>query len=338
MNDWNEKKLDTELEALMEDLPMEDPNQLEKKIEQGINRRIRKIAFRTVMSIISIALILLLIINPLANAMYINPYTLNQEPDQTMLKIFRAYFETTQPYAEPVYLEVTKKGLGCYDMEMQIVNHRGSVNLYSPNVWLELNRNEYENFTGATNYFTHVVNKFECDWNDQEEMIASFKELPASAVIYLSIADKEVKNVDELKSEDILLDWIQVYQPGVRFQGGLRMGMTCAYTENDSRNQMTGEELKEVYLSNLEFLLENSFIWHKLDLHDGHSYVYTNDILTNNGEFGILSETYENAKNLETLETKYYSFSGTRDQVIAYLEKIETTSIYVEEVALSKWN
>ena len=39
MKDWNEKKLDEELNALVEELPLKDD--LEKKINQSINRRIR---------------------------------------------------------------------------------------------------------------------------------------------------------------------------------------------------------------------------------------------------------------------------------------------------------
>ena len=36
MKDWNEKKLDEELNALVEELPLKDD--LEKKINQSINR------------------------------------------------------------------------------------------------------------------------------------------------------------------------------------------------------------------------------------------------------------------------------------------------------------
>ena len=46
MKDWDEKKLDEELNALMEELPPQDD--LEKKINQSINRRIRKIIITTV--------------------------------------------------------------------------------------------------------------------------------------------------------------------------------------------------------------------------------------------------------------------------------------------------
>ena len=46
MKDWNEKKLDEELNALMEEIPPQDD--LEKKINQSINRRIRKIIITTV--------------------------------------------------------------------------------------------------------------------------------------------------------------------------------------------------------------------------------------------------------------------------------------------------
>ena len=40
MADWNEKMLDEELEAIMNDVPEQED--LEKKINQIINKRIRK--------------------------------------------------------------------------------------------------------------------------------------------------------------------------------------------------------------------------------------------------------------------------------------------------------
>ena len=53
MKDWNEKKLDEELNALVEELPLKDD--LEKKINQSINRRIRKIIITTVSATLILA-------------------------------------------------------------------------------------------------------------------------------------------------------------------------------------------------------------------------------------------------------------------------------------------
>ena len=45
MADWNEKMLDEELEAIMNDVPEQE--NLEKKINQIVNRRIRKVVLQT---------------------------------------------------------------------------------------------------------------------------------------------------------------------------------------------------------------------------------------------------------------------------------------------------
>ena len=72
MNDWNEDRLDRELNAMMEAIP--ESEELEVKIMRSINRRIRKSVMRSLALVASIILVAVLIINPLLNAMYINPY------------------------------------------------------------------------------------------------------------------------------------------------------------------------------------------------------------------------------------------------------------------------
>ena len=72
MADWNEKMLDEELEAIMNDVPEQE--NLEKKINQIINRRIRKVVMKTLSVVTSIVLVLYLGISPLMNAMFWNPY------------------------------------------------------------------------------------------------------------------------------------------------------------------------------------------------------------------------------------------------------------------------
>ena len=71
MADWNEKMLDEELEAIMNDVPEQED--LEKKINQIINRRIRKVVMKTLSVITIVVLVLVLGISPLMNAIYWNP-------------------------------------------------------------------------------------------------------------------------------------------------------------------------------------------------------------------------------------------------------------------------
>lgn len=109
MKDWNEKKLDEELNALVEELPTQ--NDLEKKINQSINRRIRKIIITTVSATLIFLLLIFAIISPVMNCLYFNPYKLNKEPDKIYTNVMRDYWELSKPYTEIMDMEVTPKAL-----------------------------------------------------------------------------------------------------------------------------------------------------------------------------------------------------------------------------------
>ena len=109
MSEWNENKLDQELEAIMNDIPESDD--LEERINQCINRRIKRIVIRTVATILVVAMAAVFIINPIMNAIFFNPYEMNKSEEQKMLGVMRDYVEMTSPYREVVSLEVDKKDL-----------------------------------------------------------------------------------------------------------------------------------------------------------------------------------------------------------------------------------
>lgn len=321
-----EEELDKELEDLLEGMPENEA--LEKKIECKIKKTIQRIAFQTILIVAGSMLALFLIISPIMNALYTNPEKLNQEPDRTMLMILRTYWETTEPYMEPVSLEVKKTGFAKYDLEMQIINHQGAVNIGEKNVWMEMVRGTYKNWrnTGAP---MNSMGRFDKNsFGGKEKYLTELKELPQSAVIYVSIGEKSPRALEEFKKENVLLEWIEVYQPNVDFQGGLNMNLAACFQETDIRQNMTTEELKAVYLSNLENLIKYPELWKSLGLNDSHKMFIGN-------EMTILKECYEDAKKLETLESKHYCISGKRDVIIEYLEKTEVETIFVDEIKLS---
>ena len=55
MKEWNENKLDQELEAMLEDMPQQE--ELEKKIEQRMKKKIQKIVCCTLAGIIGVVLV-----------------------------------------------------------------------------------------------------------------------------------------------------------------------------------------------------------------------------------------------------------------------------------------
>lgn len=337
MKDWNEALLDKELESLIEEFPEEQD--LDKKIEESIRKKIRKTVVKTVSMLVAGGMALFLIINPIMNAMFLDPAKLNKQSKvesaeginengvSTLFCVLQDYWETSQPYAELISVDVEKNGFSRYELSMQVANHRDSLNMGPANVWCEVAFGEYKNWKDSDQLVTKMFGRFDATWADKEEYITQIEELPQSAVLYLSIGATEAKKVEDLQMEEVDLEWVQVYQPNVDFQGGISLRMYAAVDETDKRDSLTPQELKDVYIANLENLLENIDIWKPLGLFDGNA-AYMQ-------EEAVLRKTYEDAKTLDVLESKNYCISGKRDVIVEYLKNTEISSILVDDIQLS---
>lgn len=324
MKDWNEKKLDEELNALVEELPTQ--NDLEKKINQSINRRIRKIIITTVSATLIFLLLIFAIISPVMNCLYFNPYKLNKEPDKIYTNVMRDYWELSKPYTEIMDMEVTPKGFANYEVQVQVTDGKSEVQLGTPNAGFHVKCGKYTDMIEPNQlYFTHIFGRFEQSYSNKEEIVKQIEELPESAIIYLTVSDSRAKTLSELQGLPVQVDWMQVYQPNAEFQGGLQLSnRTVCMGKEDERETLSEEELKKVYLSNLENLLDHWEIWKDLGLCDGRK-AWTDEI-------GILEKTYQDAQNLKTLESKNYCVSGKKDNILTYIQNLEEQSIFVEDV------
>ena len=153
------------------------------------------------------------------------------------------------------------------------------------------------------------------------------KELPKSAQIHLAVSDSSVKSLEQLKNAGVILEWLQIYQPEVAFQGGLSMHLVGGFSEDDMREQMTEEELLNAYRANLNNMLEYEQVWSGFGLSDGEKAYPINPV-------AVLKETCENAEKLQTIQTERYCVSGKRDEILQFLEKNTLETIFVENVRL----
>lgn len=324
MKEWTEAGLDRELEELMQEVPVSE--KLEERIIKNVNRRIRRIVIHTLLAIFAMLLVAILVINPIMNQVFFNPYKENEEPGQKMLGIMRDYFELTQPYRELISLEVTKKGFARYDLEMQVADLTEPIYIGAPNVWCEVNFGRYEKWIDSDDNMSINVGRFTYGNENQRETVEMIGELPKSAVLYLSVSDSQPKTMEELKNNGLELEWFQIYQPDVDFQGGMSAAPHAVYSGEDNRNDMTEEELLRKYQKQLENLLENPEVWNGFSLCDGRDIVYSDNT--------ELQKTYEDAKKLTSLVSKNYCVYGKRDKVIRFLQENEMESIYIENVQL----
>lgn len=328
MKDWD--KIEQEMKELAADMP--EQNNMEKQINASINKRIRRIAGQVVAGVLTAAVVLFCMVSPLLNMGYLNPAKLNQEPESELLVTLRDYYETTRPYAEVIGVDVEKEGFARYGLAIQVSNHREPVRLGMKNVWVDVVRGEYRNWVDPNQRLVYTMNRFDMETGKAEksELLDSVRELPESVRLYLSIGEQSAKSLEALRKEAVTLEWLQVYQPDVEFQGGMNMRMQALIRESDDRAEMTETKLKEVYLSHLENLIAHPEVWKPLDLSSGNT-LFVSD------ETGLLKECYESAKNLKTIETKNYCISGKRDEILAYLEQLYEASIYVDAVKLSEF-
>lgn len=324
MQEWNEETLDQELNSLIEEMP--EHKDLEQKIIQSINKRIRNCVIRTLAVILAVIAMLFLIVSPLMNLLFLNPYQLNRGSNQEMLGVLRDYWETTQPYVEVISLDIEKKGFARYELELQIADTTEELIIGPANVWCDVICSEYKNIRDADRVMTHELGRFNCDWTSQDEYISTIKKLPESARIYLSVSDTTVKTLQELRNLDVNVQWFQVYQPNVEFQGGLSLSPRVLYRDSDYRAEMNEQQLIHTYLSHLENLLEHQEVWSQFGLS------VESTIFGDTGK--ALTETYEDAKTLSVLTSENYCVYGQRDNILRFLESNSLDSIMVESVAL----
>lgn len=325
----NEEELDRKMELLIETMPEQDG--FEQKIDKYIKKKIRKITVRTVLSIVLIVAVAFLFISPIVDMAYLNPAKLQE--DGTFLSVLRDYYEITRPYIEVDAVDVEKKGFARYEIALEANNHLKEHFFGIKNVWVDIERGQYKNWRDSGMLLETYLGRFESPVakSDTNHLIEELKKLPESAEISLEIWDQKVRDVEELRKEDVRLDWIEVYHPNqLEFQGGLSLWRNQLIEDTDDRENMTTEELLDVYIKQLENLVKHPDIWEPLQL-PYHSTVFA-------GGKEQMEECYEDAKTLTKLQTKGYYISGKKDEILAYLQKTGIESISVYDVKLSIWD
>lgn len=329
MSEWNEQKIDEELEALLEDMPESD--ELEKRIVKSIKKKIRKVVLHTLTGIICLFVFIFLFLNPIMNFYFFNPYKLYTQRSETsrdMLEIMRSYCETMYPYREVITLDVTPKGFARYEMQMHVDNLTETHNDSMASVWYEINFSFFGDIIDAKSAFVPDMDRFKQKNVNKDELIQNISELPKSAVVYLSVSEEEAKPIEELRNMCVQLQWFQIYQPNVTFQGGLNYQPRSIYAEDDNRLEMTEQELLDAYIKNLSTMYWDIGAWYGFGLPDGSTEQYISAIED------AIRDTWNDAENLTSLTCENYSVYGKRDEVIQFLQEHDLDSILIENVNL----
>lgn len=323
-----EETLDQELELLMDEMPEQED--FEKKIDRYIKKKIRKITIKTVCSIFIIIAVLFLMISPAMDRAYLNPKKL--EKDGTFQSVLRDYYEMTRPYIELGSINIEKKGFARYSLGMEAHDKTEKINVGLETVWVDVLLGKYKNWNDPQMLLVTKLGAFgnPSSKEDIDNLTKELEKLPESAKISLAISEKKVRDVAELRKENVQLDWIEVYHPNhPEFQGGLSLWRTQIFDDSDDRENLSEEELLKVYVQNLKNLAEHSDIWRNLGL-PYHASVWAEGVEQ-------IEDCYEDAKTLEKLQTKAYYISGRRDEILEYLRKASIESVSVYDVKSNIW-
>ena len=335
MNKWDENKLDKELEKLLNDLP-EQEDDFDKRIEQYINRRIRKIVHKTLASLLVVAVVLAAIINPFLNFICLNP------KKELYFDVMRDYYETTRPYSEVVGIEALSTGFGTYKLNIVATNHHEAFHYGRINVTAKMSFGKVHDINDSNLYLANTMGRFNNSWieidddgnetihrNPKEYYIDSISKLPESAKIYLSLNSNTPQSFTTLRDSGVELEWIEIYRPTEGFRGGLSMNLSALHEETDNRQEMSEAELIDTYISNLENLIANPLIWKQFELPSANLIYHAE-----NYNESLLNDTLEHAKQLDEILTENYCIYGERDAIINYLENTDILSVHIDDVKL----
>ena len=315
---------------------------LDMTISKAINKRIRTIVLKTLAVVLVVLVAIFLCISPIMNMVYSNPLdihdndrTSNTEPTE-LEKTFSAYMEMNYPYKELDYINVEKHGFARYTLDMNILDQREMVHIGAePNATLEIARGKVTNSVPAP--LVKQLGNFESRSFDRNSTIKDLKELPDSAIVYASVKEKSpvsVQSLMDLEKEGISLHWLRPFtdtnfKDDSDFKGGLRV--YCNKPNNGKlRTEMTENQLKKVYIDNLELLEKNQ------------DYLYLNDFVYDNFAFHLSSYDLDGMKKYlketDGLKTDRYFIKTSKQSMIKFITENPDTFVNVSHVNLTNFN
>lgn len=331
------KKDSDDLKSGLENMAMDDDAQFDTYIEKVINKRIRKIAAKTCIIILASIVAVIFCINPVVSLFFPNAEKLNErdgENPSQLLKLMRAYYETVYPDKEVTMLEVEKDGFGCYTIQTVVMDHSGVTTRGiggAPTVEMAMKWGRLSVESDPQNLATFILGKFYNGtvYVQPEDVIADLEKLPETAYIYVNVSQNQASDVDDVMVKaGKMLDWIQVYQPESNFQAGVRLAVGAACEEGDAeRPNMSSEEIKEIYLSNLKLLQENYDLWKDLGLYSNSTLHYV--------QTDTIQNLIDAAEKDDSFRTKNYCIYGSKEDVLEYLKTTDCVYLWVENVQYS---
>lgn len=338
----DEKKLDAMLKGIADELPGDGMD--EKELERQINRRLKAIAARTVLMVLAMLLGLLLIVNPIVSLCTYNPMKMQkrivedgEEGTTNGLEQYaRAYASVFLPYRAVYGTEVRSKGFGGYEVTLMVPEPTGTVIFGSPELEVV-----YEVWWGRwrqkknTGRFQLAINRFDM-LKDTEEVVPELSLLPESSLIYCTLLLEEAVEPETLSREGVHVHWLRVEYNG-EVDAGISLDRYVGVQKE--RGQMTGSELKEEFLTDLDILLSDTELLGVWGVYGSNREGPGGRIYSSSQQMARdLREMRDSVAAQDTIHTRIVNVSGHKQDVLDYVEAIGATEMMVDYVKLSQWS
>ena len=234
------------------------------------------------------------------------------------------------PWKEVISLEAESDGFGCYTLNMDVTDLRRQQYIGEVNVQMAMRlgklsvKNDPDHRTAfeTGKFYTEKMEEV----TDPDAMIEELEKLPESAIIYISVSQKEASDVSTVMDRaGSMLWWLQVYEPENTFQAGVCTAKSASYGDRDTyRSQMTAAEIKQIYLENLGILRDNMDIWKDLNVCSNSTVYYQAP--------QVIDEAIAAAQADDSFMTVNYCLAGSKEKVLDYLRSADLAMLVVERV------
>ena len=322
-----------------------------KLLEQQINRRIAAIVRRVLLVLLVCIAGLLCILHPFMKLVTYNykakdKVVVDEVTGESALEQYLdTYTSVFMPYREVFEVEVKDRGFGVYTLNLQMADHLGNliygshgnlVRFLTFNTW-------WWKRIDDNGLFLIMIGRFGGDGAQETgEIISQLEELPDSAVVFCSVTLEEAVLPEDLQRDGITIHWLGVDQRINKLSAGIRVyEQTNIDPEKKSRSEMTGAELKDEFVKELDILLSDSVLLEPLpvptDARKEDAVVYGGGTVGYTMGVEMIRELRDYAATLETIKTKEICLSGKKADVIALIEEMNVRGVHVEDVWMSQW-
>lgn len=347
---WNQ---DGRIEDLLRDVSnsADMPVWDSKELDRMINRRIAAMVTKVLVILAVSVALLLCIIHPVTKLTTYNykakAKVENPSLPSEMVSYLHAYTSVFMPWLEVYDAEVEERGFGRYELNLYTTDHRER--FITPRDYEDLDTyqirgHRWERTEEADQRFVHEIGRYYIG-KEPSEIMPQLMELPESAEIYCMVSLPESVLPEELWQEGIDILWIRVDQRINQIDAGLRIAQRVYWTDEIyDRSAMTGAQLKNEFLKELEVLVEDKEFLEILGVpyssrgEDGRVNASGGGCKNDAGGVAMVVDLYEAASTWDAIRTREICLSGKKADVLDYIERMNVQDIYVENVKMSQWS